>query len=460
VSSTISIPNLRGTFNGRVIGPDDEHYDRARTVFYGGYDRRPRAIIRPADAEEVARVVALAGDSGLPLAVRSGGHSIAGHGVCDDGIVLDLSGMQAMEIDADRQTAQAQTGLTTGYYTKAVSGHGLATPFGDTGSVGIGGITLGGGLGYLGRKHGLTVDSLLAAEVVTADGKVLTVDADNHPDLFWAIRGGGGNFGVATRFTFRLHEVDTVVGGMLVLPANPGTIEGFVAAAAAAPNELSAIAAVMLAPPMPFLPPEVHGKLIIFATMCFAGPIEAGERAMAPFRALATPLVDMVEPRPYLGIFQPEEGAEEFHPVAASMTMFVDRIDAAGATTILDRLGDSDAQMRVAQLRALGGAIADVPADATAYAHRQAPIMVNIAALCADTDEAAARMPWVAGFASALNQGNTGAYVGFLGDEGADRVRAAYPGPTWDRLRAIKAIYDPTNLFRGNQNIPPADPEA
>jgi len=198
----------------------------------------------------------------------------------------------------------------------------------------------------------------------------------------------------------------------------------------------------------------VHGKLILFATMCFAGPAEAGQRAMAPFRALATPLMDTVEPRPYFDIFEPSEG--EFHPVAASHTMFVDSIDAAAAATILDRITNSDAMMRVAQLRALGGAIADVPVEATAYAHRQAPIMVNIAALCADTDEAAARMPWVADFASALGQGNPGAYVGFLGEEGPERVRAAYPDATWERLRAVKATYDPTNLFQGNQNVPPA----
>ena len=241
----------------------------------------------------------------------------------------------------------------------------------------------------------MTIDSLLAAEVVTADGRVLTVDADHHPDLFWAIRGGGGNFGVATQFTFRLHELETVVGGMFALPATPETIEAFVATALAAPNELTTIAAVMPAPPMPLLPAEVHGRPIIFATMCFAGPNPAGDAAMAPFRALADPLVDMVEARPYLGIFEPSE--EEFHPVVAAHTMFVDRIDRAAASVILDRINDSDAQMRVAQLRPLGGAVADVPEDATAYAHRRAPIMVNVAALCADADEAAARVPWVRG---------------------------------------------------------------
>jgi FAD/FMN-containing dehydrogenase len=450
---TRSIPKLRATFKGGVIGPDDDTYDRARTVFYGGFDRRPQVIIRPADVDEVTNVVALAADSGLPLAVRSGGHSVAGHGV-NDGIVLDLGDMQALDIDVDRRVAHVQPGLTAGRYTKATTEHGLVTPFGDTGSVGIGGLTLSGGVGFLARKHGLTIDSLLAAEIVTADGRVLHVDADNHPDLFWAIRGGGGNFGVATQFTFQLHELESVYGGMFALPATPETVEAFMAASEAAPNEMTEIAVVMPAPPMPMIPAEVHGQLIIFGTMCFAGDAEAGERAMAPFRAIAPPLLDMVEKQPYLGIFQPSE--EDFHPVAAAQTMFVDRIDQAAASIILDRLRDSDAQMRVVQLRALGGALAQVPAEATAYAHRSAPIMVNVAALCADPDEAAARMPWVADFASALKQGNAGAYVGFLGDEGDARVRAAYPDATWERLRAVKATYDPTNLFRGNQNIPPA----
>jgi FAD/FMN-containing dehydrogenase len=207
-----------------VIAPDDPSYDQARAVFYGKFDRRPAVIVRAADASEVAQVVALARETGLELAVRSGGHSLAGHGVSEGGIVLDLSAMRALDIDAEGRTAWAQTGLTAGQYTTAAGAYGLATGFGDTGSVGIGGITLGGGVGYLVRKHGLTIDQLLAAELVTADGRLLRVDAETHPELFWAIRGGGGNFGVATRFQFRLHPVDTIVGGMLVLPATPEVI--------------------------------------------------------------------------------------------------------------------------------------------------------------------------------------------------------------------------------------------
>jgi FAD/FMN-containing dehydrogenase len=454
-SSTISIPELRENFDGRVIAPGDESYDRARTLFYGGMDRRPAVIITPTGADEVSRAVVLAAESGLDLAVRSGGHSIAGHSVLDDGIVLDLSQMRALDIDAERRVAHAQTGLTAGQYTTAAAEHGLGTGFGDTGSVGIGGITLGGGVGYLSRKHGLTIDSLLAADVVTADGKQLHIDDEHYPDLFWAIRGGGGNFGVATRFTYQLHDVSSVVGGMLIQPATAETIEEFMAHAEAAPEGLSVIANVMPAPPMPFLPPEVQGQLVILGLVCFVGDAVAGERALAPFRSLATPIADMLKPMRYADVYPPEQ--EEYHPIGPSHTMFVDRIDHGAAQNIVDRLNASDAQLRVAQLRALGGAVARVPNDATAFAHRNRRIMVNVAALCKDIEEAAARRPWVNEFASALrNDANIGAYVGFLGDEGPERVRDAYPGSTWERLAAIKATYDPTNLFHGNQNIPPA----
>ncbi|MGH8840185.1 MAG: FAD-binding oxidoreductase [Jiangellaceae bacterium] len=453
-TTAISVPDLRAEFDGRVIAPDDVGYDEARTVVAGGIDRRPAVIIRPADAAEVARVVSLARESGLELAVRSGGHSGAGHGVSEGGIVLDLVNMRNLDVDVDGRTAWAQTGLTAGEYTAAVGAHGLATGFGDTGSVGIGGITLGGGVGFLSRKYGLTIDNLLAAEVVTADGEIVRVDADTHPDLFWAIRGGGGNFGVVTRFQFRLHQVDTVVGGMLMLPATPEVIAGFVAEAEAAPEELTTIVNVMPAPPMPFVPADYHGRLVVMALMAYAGDSEPGERVMAPFRALATPVVDMVRSMPYPEIFAPEE--EGYHPVAAVRTLFVDTVDEQAAATIVGHLEASDAMMRVAQLRVLGGAVARVPVDATAFAHRRSPMMVNVAAIYEDPDQAATHHRWVTDFAAALHQGDTGAYVGFIGDEGEARVRDAYPEPTWQRLAAIKGRYDPTNLFRLNQNVPPA----
>jgi FAD/FMN-containing dehydrogenase len=453
--STTSIPQFRATLKGRVLAPDDADYDEARTVFSGAIDRRPAVIVRVANTSDVSRVISLARETGLELAIRSGGHSAAGHCVSDGGIVLDLSDMKALEIDAERRTAWAEPGLTAGEYSTAMGAYGLATGFGDTGSVGIGGLTLGGGVGYLVRKYGLTIDDLLAADIVTADGQFLHADAETHPDLFWAIRGGGGNFGVATRFQFQLHQLGTIVGGMLMLPATPEVIASFIAEAEAAPEELSTIANVMLAPPMPFVPAEHHGKLVIMALLCHAGDVEAGQRAVAPFRALATPIVDMVRPMPYPEMYPPED--PNYRPVATARTMFVDTIDRSVAEAIVDHLQASTAPMRVAQLRVLGGAMARVPAETTAFAHRKSRIMVNVAALYGSPDEAAVYEPWVTGFAAALRQGDSGAYVNFLADEGEARVRAAYPGSTWDRLRAIKARYDPTNLFRLNQNIPPAN---
>jgi FAD/FMN-containing dehydrogenase len=451
-TSSISIPRLRDSFDGRVTAPDDAGYDQARKVFYGKYDRRPAAIVRPADAAEVAQVVTLAADSGLELAVRSGGHSLAGHSVSEGGIVLDLSEMTALDLDLEGRTAWAQTGLTAGAYTTAVGGHGLATGFGDTASVGIGGLTLGGGVGFLVRRHGLTIDNLLAAEVVTADGRVLQVDAETHPDLFWAIRGGGGNFGVATRFRYRLHELPSIVGGMLLLPGSAEVIEALVATAEAAPEELSLIANVMVAPPMPFLPPAAHGQLVVMTLLCYAGDAEAGERALAPFRALADPIADMVQPMPYAGLFEPADDMEVVEESARSL--FMDGVDSRAATAIVEQLQATTAPMAVAQLRVLGGAMARVPAEATAFAHRDRRVMAGVGCVYQDAGERPTHEAWADGFAAAL-RGGPGVYVNFLSNEGPDRVREAYPDRTWDRLVEVKRRYDPGNLFRLNQNIPP-----
>jgi len=423
-------------------------------VVAGHIDRRPAVIVRPTDASEVARVVTFARESGLPFTVRCGGHSGAGHSIVDDGIVLDLANLKGIEIDADGRSVWAQTGLKAAELTGAVTEHGLAIGFGDTGSVGIGGITLGGGHGYLSRVHGLTIDNLLAAEIVTADGQVIVTDEDNDPDLFWAIRGGGGNFGVAIRFRYRLHELGQIVGGMMLIPATAESVEGFIAACESAPEQLSAIGNVMPAPPMPFVPAEHHGKLAILALICWSGPVEEGDQAIAPFRALGEPLADMVQPMPYPGMFPPDDG--EYRPLAVARTMFVDRVDSGVAELIIDRLENSDAAMRAVQLRPMGGAITRVPVDATAFAHRNSKIMTNVASFYEGPEDKPIRQQWVSELSGQLQQDDEGAYVNFLADDGPDAVRSAYPGATWDRLTQIKAVYDPDNFFRNNQNIPPA----
>ena len=448
------LDRLRAAVRGRVITPGDPEYDHARTLMMGGVDPRPAAIVRVADASDVAHVIDLARDEQVPLAVRSGGHSGAAHSSVDDGIVIDLRDLDDIEIDEADHTAWAGAGISAAAFTTAAAERGLAVGFGDTGSVGVSGITLGGGVGYLGRKFGLTLDSLLAAEIVTADGRIRRIDADTEPDLFWAIRGGGGNFGVVTRFRFQLHDVPSVVGGMLVLPATPATVAGFIAAADAAPDEVSAIANVMPCPPLPFVGPEHHGEVVIFAMVVAAADDAAGMQDVAPFRALAEPLADLIRPMPYPGVYPPED--DSYHPLAVSRTMFVDHIGEAEAATILQHLAASDAAMRAAQLRVLGGAIARVDRDATAYAHRSSPIMVNVAVFYEGEEDRPRKQAWVEDLVAALHQDDDGAYVNFLLDEGEARVRAAYPGRTWDRLTEIKARYDPTNLFRRNQNIPPA----
>ncbi len=450
----IQISDLRASLNGNVIGSDDPGYDEARRVFFTGFDRRPAAIVRVADASDVARVVTLARQTGAELAVRSGGHSRAGHGTAEGGIVLDLSALNAVEIDADGRTAWAQTGVTAGDYTKATGEHGLATGLGDTPTVGLGGITLGGGVGFLVRKNGLAIDDLLAAEVVTADGEFLEVDEETHADLFWALRGGGGNFGVATRLRFRLHEIDEVVGGMMMLPASIEVINGLVAAAATAPEELSVIANAIKAPPLPFIPAESHGKPIVIALMVYAGDAKAGQRVIAPIRALATPLADMVRPIRYPEMYAGPEAPQA--PFIAGTNVLTDAFGAGAAEAILEHLETSAAPMAGIQFRVLGGAMARVPDDATAFGHRGAKMMVNIAAMYERPEEAPRHEAWASSLATALSGGNKApAYVGFLGDEGEEGVRRAYPPETLARLTQVKRRYDPDNLFHLNLNVQP-----
>ena len=450
----IRIDDLRAQLDGELIGSDEPSYDEARQVFFKGVDKRPLAVARVAGAPDVAAVVSAAREGGLELAVRSGGHSRPGYGTVDGGLVIDLSGMDGVEVDADDGTAWVEAGATAGRYTLATAEKGRVTGLGDTGSVGVGGITLAGGIGFLVRKTGLTIDNLLAAEVVTADGEVVQASESSEPDLFWAMRGGEGNFGVATRFQLHLAEVSQIVGGILILPASPKVITGFLEAARAAPEELSTIANVMIAPPMPFVPEEAHGKPVVMGVFAYVGPVDQGEQVIAPFRALAAPLGDMVRPMRYPELF---EGPEPEVRFAAGTNFFADSLEPAAAEAMLEQLPKSTAPMRAVQLRVLGGALARVPNDATAFAHRDQGLFVNVAAMYMNAGEKDTHDAWVNGLADSLGKNGAGGYVGFLGEEDEATIRAAYPGATWDRLRELKRRYDPDNLFRLNHNIPPAD---
>jgi hypothetical protein len=449
----MDIAKLRATINGTVIAPGDEGYDLARQTFYGGIDNKPAVIIQAKTDDDVAKAVTLAQSTGLSLGIRSGGHSIAGFSVPDGGIMLDLRNMKALAVDEQNRTAWVESGMTAGEYSKALDAYGLVTGFGDTGSVGIGGITLGGGIGFLVRKYGMAIDNLLAAEVVTAEGKKIIASEQENPDLFWAIRGGGGNFGVATRFQFKLQPLGDAYGGLLILPAEPEVLVRLLETADAAPDELSIIANVMPAMPMPFLPKEIHGQMIIMVLLMYAGPAVEGEKVVASIKPIAPPLADLTKPMRYHEIFMPED--DSYHPTAVSTTMFMDKVDLTLAEGIIERLQKSDAMIRVVQLRTLGGAMAKVPADATAFAHRSHRLLTNVAAFYTTPEDKKIRETWVEDMVALLNQGDDGMYVGFIGDVGEAQVKAAYPAATLKKLKAIKQKYDPANLFKFNHNIKP-----
>jgi hypothetical protein len=445
------LSNLRTSIDGEVLVAGDAGYDQARTPVFPIRIGSPLAVVRPRHAGDVAATVDAARRTRCPLFVRGGGHHAAAHST-GDGLLLDLGSLTDLDVDVIGRTAWAQTGLTAGAVARGLAPHDLAVGFGDTGTVGIGGITLGGGIGFLSRLHGMTIDNVLAAEIVTADGQVRTIDAWHEPDLFWAIRGGGGNFGVVTRFKYRLAEVAQVHGGVLVLPATPSTIAALAEACTEADDALTVIVNVMAAPPMPFLPAEVHGQVVAMAQVCHAGDPATAERTLAPLRTLGPPIVDLIQPMPYAALFADQDAPYQGQVVKAR-TMFLDRLDEPSGEAILAQMRQAAGAHTLVQFRVLGGAISRVPADATAYAHRQSAVMVTIARYV-DGDPAVARR-WTEGLGETLQQSDPGAYVSFFGPDDADRIDAAYPGETLGRLRRIKAKYDPTNMFCNNDNVLP-----
>ncbi|HEX5148983.1 MAG TPA: FAD-binding oxidoreductase, partial [Candidatus Limnocylindrales bacterium] len=427
IDDTLDLGAFEAGLRGSIVLPGSVEYDEARQVKSAQYDRRPALIVRAADAGDVARTVDLARESGLQLSVRGGAHSLAGFGTNDGGIVLDLGAMKGLHIDPVGRTAWAQPGLTAGEYTMAAAAHGLATPFGDTASVGIGGLTLGGGIGWLVRRYGMTIDSLLAVEVVTADGRQITANPDSHPDLFWAVRGGGGNFGVVTRFQFRLHPVGEILGGALFLPAMPEVLRNLVPIAQAAPEELTTISFLMRIPPMPFVPAEQVGKLSVVLMFVWCGDPDAGQAALEPFRQVATPLAEAVMPMPYPGIYQLLAEAEK-RAHAVHRSRFLDTVDDDAVEAILGAMAAPSSPATMIQIRVLGGAMSRVPADATAFAHRDAAVMLLIITGYEDPSTAPMHVAWTVGLWEMLAAHDTGVYSNFLESEGVARIRAAYPG--------------------------------
>lgn len=447
------LTDLARQLAGDLVTSGDAGYDTEREVFNAALDRYPAAIVQVHDAQDVATVLRYTAEHDLDFCVRSGGHSSPGFGVVDEALVIDVRRLETIDVDLDSRTVWAGSGLTASELSMSLGEHGLAVGFGDTGSVGIGGITLGGGVGFLSRKFGLTIDSLLAAEMVTAEGEVIVVDAHRHPDLFWAIRGGGGNFGVVTRFKYRLQPVDRILGGLLMLPATPETVAGFLDESDQAPDELTTIVNVMSCPPLPFVPEQLIGETVIMGLMAWCGDLVEGEAVIDRFRALAEPLADFVDEISYPEIYGPED--EDYRPLAASLTGFADDLPEATIEAVLAALSASDAPMRVTQIRPLGGAISSVAVDATAFAHRHRRWMVNVAAFYLSDEDRGEKEAWVRDLLGVITDGDSAGYVGFLAAEGEARVEAAYPHGSWDRLREVKGKYDPENRFHHNQNIPP-----
>ena len=443
-------------FRGRVIMPGASDYDRARRINNASVDRHPALIVRPTDADDAAIVVKGAQERGLPLVVRAGGHSMGNHSTGDGALVLDLSAMRDVQIDVKGRTAWADAGILAGEYTAATHALGFVTPFGDTGSVGVAGITLGGGVGWLVRKHGMTIDSLLAVEIVTADGRQRTASAVEEPDLFWAVRGAGANFGVVTRLQFRLHPLENVLAGDIRYPATHDVLRGLVPALLAAPDELTAMPLIMLAPPDPANPDEHRGRLVVSVSVAWSGAPAAGERALAPLRALGSPISDTVAWKPYPDLFSPVDRDAEPTWAISSRGRFVDSLDDAMIDVIQRRLTEPGAPEALVQLRILGGEMARVPADAAAFGWRDQPLLLWLITPDHDIGRAADLEAWTAAFHAELAANGAATYVNFMGDEGADAVRDAYPASSYARLRELKRRYDPDNVFRANHNIRPA----
>lgn len=442
---------------GDVVLPGDGGFDEARRVWNARVDRRPALVVRPRAATDVAEAVRFARERDLPIAVRGGGHSPAGHGTVDGGLVVDLSRMTRLEVDPAGRTARAEPGLTWGAYTAGTQERGLATPGGDVAAVGVSGLALAGGMGWLMRRYGTTVDNVLAVELVTADGRLLTASAEEHPDLFWGVRGGGGNLGVATGFRFRTHPVSTVVGGAVVHAATAAELRAYAEAALAAPDELTTLTFLLRAPPLPFLPAEVHGTLVHLIVACYAGDPGRADRALRPLRSLAgqRPVADTTAAVPYQALYRLTDTASVRRPHAVR-NAYLRALPDATIAALLDAAAHPTSPFGLVGLRELGGAVARVPAGATAFAHRDKEFYLTVDNAWPDGEDAAPHVAWTERLWARIAPATDGAYAGYLDDEGDERVRAAYPPATYARLAGVKRRYDPDNAFRLNANVPPA----
>ena len=449
---------LKTRLQGELMLPGEDDFEAARSVWNGAYDRYPALIVRCVDAADVMTAINFAREHSLVVSVRSGGHSIVGHSTNDGGMVIDLSRMKAITIDPIRRTTRIEPGLTWAEVTEAAHPHGLALTSGDTDSVGVGGLLLGGGIGWMVRKYGLTIDRLRAVELVTADGAFLRASANEHSELFWGLRGGGGNFGVATAFEVDLHLAGMVLGGAIFYDATDvkSLIRAYAHYAAAAPDELTTEALLMYAPPAPYLPQAQQGKLVFAIQLCYSGDLAEGERVVAPLRALRTPIADLVAPMPYPAIFPLTEDDPMRGFAHDGRSLFLETLNDEALDTLAQEAVVFMAPGIAVQLRVLGGAMGRVPADATAFAHRDAQMMIVVAHAGPRSANTAFLHASMEQIWQAIWPYRAGVYVGFLMEEGEQRIHEAYPAATYARLAALKKHYDPTNLFHLNQNIKPS----
>lgn len=448
-SSTTAIEQLRQGLRGEAVLPTDAAYDQARRVWNGAIDKHPAAIVFCADADDVVQAVTYARSQGLVVAVRSGGHNVAGLSVCDDGMVIDLSHMKKIAIDPERRVARAEAGLTLGEFDAATQAHGLATTMGVNSDTGIAGLTLGGGFGKLGRKHGLSCDNLVAAEIVTADGQLLRASASEHPELFWALRGGGGNFGIVTAFEYRLHPLGPALLVGSVLHAYNQAREAmrfYDEFSRGGPDELSVDAALVTLP---------SGERAFSISACFVGPPEAGESVIAPLMTFGSPIESRLHAVPYLQI---QSAGDSLFPRGRRYywkAQFLREISDGAIDALLDSYAKAPNHSSLLVFQQVGGVIARVPASHSPYANRDAVFDCFPIAIWDDPVDDEINMRWARDLWNAVRPFSTGgAYANNLGDEGDERVRDAY-GENYARLAAIKKQYDPTNFFRLNQNIRP-----
>lgn len=456
-----AIDGLRARFAGRLILGTDPEYDQARRVWNGMIDKRPALVARCASADDVVAAVTFGREHDLAVAVRGGGHSAAGKGTCDGGIVIDLSLMNEVTVDAGTQTARAQGGATWATFDAATQAVGLATPGGVVSTTGIGGLTLGGGYGWLARRYGLACDNLLAVELVTADGGRVTCNQTVNAELFWALRGGGGNFGVATSLTYRLHPVGPqVLGGLIGWPLDQAAdvLAFHREQTRQAPAELGIEIALLTTPPLPFIPDHLHFQPGIAASFCWSGEIDEGREVIRPWLEFGPPPIRMVQPMPYTSmqsqldpLFPP--GRHVYWKSGYLSELTDDAINAAVSLAARVR-----SPFSLGYFVLWGGAVASVDPDGTAFGERGGRFLYNASSTWEDPTEADANVAWAREFHDAMQPSATGGvYVNFLsGDEGSDRVKAAYGAVKFDRLATLKATYDPDNLFSLNQNINPA----